>query len=409
MTLRFTETAPGVYTSSILDAKTGKSHNIAIIESCNAWQLFIDGELSARDLPSFKAAIASAEGKFKAQPTPVMLRAACVLVIASIAGASLIGATKLLGFMLQEPVLAAHMPTPPAATQTSPIFQRVKPNLPKTENASALVNPAQPVKFATEFAAENVVVSLVTEPPSEPQPANEEPAAVAAATLDNRRFSAEHPALAATRAAVRIVSETKAATTVEPRAQPAILNAKPVASTPAVARSQYEAAAQPASTELPAITELETNIATSDETAGPVLPTKAPLIARPLIRPQSAPLPASLLAEIERAEANQEPNHAKSVYSNSAAEKPLRRTANQKRIQNQDAPRAERKETQKRRLKAERIRTRARQATARSKPAARSGRHSRTAGTCNHSRTAEAYRAAPAPRMVCFAHTCKFR
>ena len=32
MTLRLTETAPGVYTSSILDAPTGKSHNIAIIE-----------------------------------------------------------------------------------------------------------------------------------------------------------------------------------------------------------------------------------------------------------------------------------------------------------------------------------------------------------------------------------------
>ena len=69
MALNFTETAPGVHTTTLTNPKTEQRHNIAIIESCDAWQLFVDGELAARDLPSFKAAITEAEAKITTRRT----------------------------------------------------------------------------------------------------------------------------------------------------------------------------------------------------------------------------------------------------------------------------------------------------------------------------------------------------
>ena len=134
MALQFTETAPGVHTASIVNPKTERRYNIAIIESSNAWQLFIDGELAVRDLPSFKAAVAQAEAKASAPRTSNMVRAACILVMLSVAGASAVGMSKLVGPMFEAEATVSAVA---AETETSAVphrFKRVKPQPAKPQS-----------------------------------------------------------------------------------------------------------------------------------------------------------------------------------------------------------------------------------------------------------------------------------
>ncbi|MGI9391103.1 MAG: hypothetical protein ACR2O1_13685 [Boseongicola sp.] len=112
MTLQFNEIAPGVHTSSLMHPKTKCSRSIAVIASSNGWQLFIENELTARNLPSFEVAAARAELAIGPQRSLTMVRVAIVLVALAIVGGSAIGVAKLIPGELT--VIADQMRPAPA-------------------------------------------------------------------------------------------------------------------------------------------------------------------------------------------------------------------------------------------------------------------------------------------------------
>lgn len=97
MTLQFTETAPGVHTGSVTDPRTQEIHNVAIIESCNAWQVFVDGEPKYRDLPSFREAVATVEQSASASKRSFpVAKLVAVVTSLSLLGAGSFAAAKFL-------------------------------------------------------------------------------------------------------------------------------------------------------------------------------------------------------------------------------------------------------------------------------------------------------------------------
>lgn len=65
-----------------------------MIASSNGWQLFIENELTVRNLPSFEVAAARAELAIGPQRSLTMVRVAIVLVALAIVGGSAIGVAK---------------------------------------------------------------------------------------------------------------------------------------------------------------------------------------------------------------------------------------------------------------------------------------------------------------------------
>ena len=94
MSLEFAKTAPGVMVASWAHPKSGRVQSIAIIESCDAWNTFIDGEWIARDLPCFEDAVAAAERKLAPKAASNMIRVAGICLLAAILGASAVVASK---------------------------------------------------------------------------------------------------------------------------------------------------------------------------------------------------------------------------------------------------------------------------------------------------------------------------
>ena len=427
MTLRFTETAPGVHTTSLLNPKTKKTHNIAIIESCNAWHLFIDGEASDRDLPSLKAAASAAQAKILSQRSPVMVRAACILVVASIAGASMIGATKLLGPGTETAVAAGHPLETHATPASAPKFERVKP-VPTNQAPSSA--PNQPASRTANLTAKTPAepASALVNATSNTTSASAPPAA------GIRRFSAENPALAASSKPIiktneitneRAIEEKKDAAprndTVRLGSEPSSTIARtksPVAPLTELPTYTTTVASSIQTTAPTATTELASFVSAplGEEASGspssqfesdaalPVLPTKAPQTAvsaktqeaaKPVIRSSRPAIPASLLAEIARAEADDNASglgqtEAPTTRPNTSSSRSL----SSARIgdRRQRVQREHRKLIQKR---AHRSRTRNTERRA----------SSRIAGHEGPSQRHVQHQA----RMVCFAHSCKFR
>ena len=106
MSLEFTKTAPGVMVASWPHQKSGRVHSIAIIESIDAWNTFIDGEWIARDQPTFEDAVAVAEMKLKRKRSSNMIRVAGVLLLAVILGASAVVASKFMPEISGEEISA---------------------------------------------------------------------------------------------------------------------------------------------------------------------------------------------------------------------------------------------------------------------------------------------------------------
>ncbi len=105
MSLQFAKTAPGVMVASWTNP-SGRIHSIAVIESCDAWNTFIDSEWIARDQPAFKDAVAAAEMRLARKASSKMIRVAGVLLVSVILGASAVVASKFLPEISSEKVMA---------------------------------------------------------------------------------------------------------------------------------------------------------------------------------------------------------------------------------------------------------------------------------------------------------------
>ena len=86
--------------------KSGRVYSIAVIESCDAWNTFIDGEWIARDQPTFEDAVAVAEMKLTRKTWSSMIRIAGVLLLVVILGASAVVASKFMPAIPSEEISA---------------------------------------------------------------------------------------------------------------------------------------------------------------------------------------------------------------------------------------------------------------------------------------------------------------
>jgi hypothetical protein len=171
MTTQFNETAPGVHTATLTNPKSKRLHNIAVIESCGAFQLFIDGELQERDLPSFRTAVAAAKRKMSASGSLTMAHAAGILVLLSVGGGSAIGVTKIFG-LGSEPASAYATRAPVSAAPNT--FKAVKAqNSPASKPAPTLINTAaqadvaeRAIAFRSPYAARRDIAETMSKAPA---------------------------------------------------------------------------------------------------------------------------------------------------------------------------------------------------------------------------------------------------
>jgi hypothetical protein len=129
MNLQFAKTAPGVMVASWTHPKSGRVYSIAVIESCDAWNTFIDGEWIARDLPSFEGAVAAAETKLSPKFYPNLVRVAGLCLLAVILGASAVVASKLMPANSAAEVAAVTEDDAPGA-RASELVEKVAPDTP---------------------------------------------------------------------------------------------------------------------------------------------------------------------------------------------------------------------------------------------------------------------------------------
>ena len=156
MTLQFTETAPGVHTTTLVNPKSDVRHNIAVIESCGAYQVFVDGELAVRDLASFQAAVDAATAYMSAPKTSYMVRAAGMLVILSIVGATTVAVSKF--------IPAADSASASAIEAASPVvttFERVRP---VSDDADLAAKAVEKATASPDFPRQKATVQPVAKP-----------------------------------------------------------------------------------------------------------------------------------------------------------------------------------------------------------------------------------------------------
>ena len=407
MALHFSETAPGVHTTTLTNPKTAKRHNVAIIESCNAWQLFVDGELVARDLPSFKAAIAEAESKVTARRTSMMVRAACTLVLVSVAGASAIGMTKVLAPLLSDDATVAAVASDTTTPEIAPRFSRVRPADSKSKVAtnkstqSKALKPKAKVKPAAPL--ESVVVTVLEAPkklaepkakaalakaahstakPVQPSKAAEEPSTAAEPALGLKPIvepTAKDPAPRST----RIFAKTTPPAPVVVDSQSVTARAPTLQAAPVETEDRFALNEARQSRETPE--PLPPATESASDNVVPPLPAKAPVYEAPLIRSARAPIDPERLTSILAGIAEE-------------AEEPVTRTpvtAAPRRVKTKRSARTKRSKARKTRR-------------AHSGAPRRNRRHNRTVRRQRTAHSERAYRLPPR-RMVCFAHTCRFR
>lgn len=411
MAHQFTETAPGVHTATLVDPKSNKSHNIALIDSAGAWQLFIDGEISVRNLPNFKAAVTAAEAKILTPGASPMIRIACALVLASVVGASLIGVSKFIGTGSTGPGQPdfASTETSAAAVAAAPQkFQRVLPppipQIAPKEQASASAPAPGP---ALEPVIRTVAITVSETPPessTEAAPHASPDAAPerAPSPAQARRFSAEHPLNAPSvskSANSKSSSDTRAeVATVQ---IPVIINAP---QTPTVSPALSDVRATTEDNAPPQVS------ATTNAAEPPPIPVILSLASqRPVIRTASPKITAALLAEIEREE---------SASSRDTTE-PDRTASSKRQLKNKRKNRLRLlKATQKRAAKRT-SRPKSKSNSSRRYSSKKSRVRTRSARKSQRVRVQKARIQQPRKpariarrdtrRMVCFAHSCRFR
>lgn len=377
MAPHFTETAPGVHTTTLTDPKTERRQNIAIIESCDAWQLFVDGELKTRDLPSFKAAVAAAQSNLTNHRGPSMVRVACALVLLSIAGASTIGMAKVISPLLGTETAVAAVASETNSPEAPQRFTRVRgPSMIEKVKKETVApqTTALAEKVIVTVAAAPKPVGMVLETP-QPQQSETTQSVVAPPVDTGSSWSDVQPI------GLRPIT-SPTVTAAKPQAPPSQKIARASKPLPIVIEPNPEAA--PVDATSPDGTPEALPTINAAVAVTPPLPVIAPVLAVPLIRTARAPIEAerlnSILANIEK-ESNETETDA-SFSRSTAAPRAIKR----------QAPKRNKAAKRSRRVKHSTPRTR------RTRQARRRPIH-----------TARAHRATQERRMVCFAHTCRFR
>ncbi len=465
MPLKFNETAPGVHTATYQHAKTGKHHCIAIVSSLDAWHLFIDGEVAARGLATLNAAVEEAERRMnRAVRSKVMVYAAGVLVLFSVVGAGAVAATKFLpgtpeirgATTIPAPRLTPSRSTTLAAVQQAETKERpaakpvsrtpsVKQDLRPVRSEKKRPRPAKPgitsgnrATVPRRFSAENslfappvrpaekvkvarIVIERAPDPPRKTsatvnrKPAGERkqmPLGQAASAPEAAGSSKSQPVgreipdpFVARKAAkiapkVKIVDDTAegaskaGAPETKPPVDVAAFIEPPDASSPTAEPDVRSEAPQSAAHEngpedYKPDTATQDNVSTEDEGTSenvaimPELPTKAPARQRPIIRRASA------------GETVTDQDPAAFDENDSAAEaRPVVAPSTERVLRKSPA----------KRLKPRRYMAKSRRRHTVKLRKRRPARHVRA----SRSRAAGYRTAMPAPRMVCFAHVCRW-
>jgi hypothetical protein len=432
MALEFTETAPGVHTATLSDPKTGQSRNIAIIESCDAWQLFIDGEIAARDLPSFAAAIEQGK-KSVGGRSPRLMGISGMVVLGTFAGALAIGSAMLAIPFSSGPAEGRATPTAatttrtaatrlaaPTASELAPsdktsapaILSAEEPTTPEFAAPAAKplakpalaadLGPGEPVKTTASNTKE---VSQVPKKAIVAETPNPAPAVPAASIIKPaaRLFSAENPVLGKPASssgplrAKEIIAPEKAATapTTTPAQKDETANAATIENATATIETSTSKPEVEATPPAPVSNEskpdaTETQPITTASIAPP-LPSAAPQYDRPLIR-SAAASPES--TQSNETQVTQEQGAAPESGTKEAAQNDV----------------AEPKKITRQRLERMRSVKRSR---------SKSNQHSRAAAkyqskrakrrTIRRVRTVENTGRRPARSMSCFANICRWR
>ena len=96
MTLHFEETTPGVHMAMWENPNSGNARTVVVIESLGQFTLYIDGDVAARDLESFEAAVARAQSTLTSGGSRRMVQMASALVVFAAVGGAAIGVTHLM-------------------------------------------------------------------------------------------------------------------------------------------------------------------------------------------------------------------------------------------------------------------------------------------------------------------------
>ncbi|MBU2533217.1 MAG: hypothetical protein KKB37_10790, partial [Alphaproteobacteria bacterium] len=169
----FQETAPGVFTATVSADRNGPHHNVVVLDSAGTWQLFIDGEPAARDLPSFEAAAREVDLRIRKPGSTKMVKAAVFLVVASLAGATAVGASKFVKPLLAD-LSESTTATPrgsrrPAAPVTVKLHEiAARPSAPLIIRSET--GTATPLPEAPSIEAPTVEREASAIPPQPPAP-----------------------------------------------------------------------------------------------------------------------------------------------------------------------------------------------------------------------------------------------
>ncbi|MGI9426615.1 MAG: hypothetical protein ACR2PA_25785 [Hyphomicrobiaceae bacterium] len=175
MTLNFEETTPGVHMAMWEGTKSKAARTVVIIESLGQFTLYIDGDVTARDLDTFESAVARAHANLSSNHARRMVKIAGGLVIVAALGGTAIGLGHLLSSMSVAGVQTAIETTgqsiqsivqPAQFTRFKPVKRQPDPVvINRTEEpVGQPINPVRTVSTPEKKVETKPVVSAIPEP-----------------------------------------------------------------------------------------------------------------------------------------------------------------------------------------------------------------------------------------------------
>ena len=161
MTLKFTETSPGVHTAEQNDPARSAVRKVVIIENLNKFTIYVDGEMVLRDLPTFEAAAAHANASLTKNGSRRMVQIAAALVLLSVVGGTAVGASNLLARVSPQALASIEQSYASASSQAETAVAAKAPPAQSTTPTGTGRSPSP------------VPVVIINAP--QPQSANDEP------------------------------------------------------------------------------------------------------------------------------------------------------------------------------------------------------------------------------------------